>query len=108
MGLQKVLVKIRNFHFRVSSGLAYNQKLSSKIANLRFTTCTPKRAGFYVYFSLLRPEGGVRGYKKSLSVSGPARRAGPDDVLRMDFVRAVLEKNEVNFCPKSDVNLIYP
>eukprot|EP00116_Pleurobrachia_bachei_P011906 sb/3472168/ len=42
----------------------------------------------------LRPEGGVRGYKKSLSVSGPARRAGPDDVLRMDFVRTVLEKNE--------------
>ena len=53
----------------------------------------------------LRPEGGVRGSKKSLSGFGPARRAGPDDILKIDFARTVREKIEVNFCPKINVNL---
>ena len=50
-------------------------------------------------------EGGVEGSKKSLSGFGPARRAGPDDILRIDFVRTVREKIEVNICPKINVNL---
>ena len=54
---------------------------------------------------VLRPEGGVRGLKKSLLVSGPARRAGPDDILGIDFARTVREKIEVNFWPKINVNL---
>ena len=49
--------------------------------------------------------GGVRGLKKSLSVSGPARRAGPDDILGINFARTVREKIEVNFWPKINVNL---
>ena len=53
----------------------------------------------------LRPEGGVRGSEKSLSIFGPARRAGPDDILLDAFVRTILEKIEVNFWAKINVNL---
>ena len=58
-----------------------------------------------ILLETLRPEGGVRGLKKSLLVSGPARRAGPDDIFRIDFARTVREKIEVNFWPKINVNL---
>eukprot|EP00116_Pleurobrachia_bachei_P014044 sb/3474306/ len=44
---------------------------------------------------MLRPEGGVGGSKKSLSGFGPARRAGPDEIVGIVLACTVKEKIEV-------------
>ena len=52
------------------------------------------------------PEGGpVERSKKSLSGFGPARRAGPDEIVGIVLECTVKEKIEVNFSPKMNVNL---
>eukprot|EP00116_Pleurobrachia_bachei_P012275 sb/3472537/ len=48
---------------------------------------------------ILSERGGVGGSKKSLSGFGPARRAGPDEIVGIILTRTVKEKIEVNFCP---------
>ena len=53
----------------------------------------------------LRPEGGVEGSKKSLLRFGPARRAGPDAIIRIVLAHTVKEKFEVNLCSKNVDNL---
>ena len=60
---------------------------------------------FFEVFGPLRPEGGVEGSKKSLLRFGPARRAGPDEIVRIVLVHTVKEKFEVNICFKNAINL---
>ena len=65
------------------------------------------------YRPVLRPEGGGRrifdphfGPFLGLPLCDSVWHTGPDGYDRIDFARTVWEKNEVNFSPEINVNLI--